>query len=119
MLLIQHCPILQFTKQQLPGMNLLPLWCAGKVAASGQEQMGQVQITEAFQNPDLLQNCLGFLRKYASDMGAHAACAVVPKQAIAYPQVCHNLAGDMYHACCPHRQGVLMERYVISLVVAW
>ena len=49
--------------------------------------MGQVQISTAFESPDLLQNCLSFLRQYATDMGAHAACAVVPKKAIAYPQV--------------------------------
>ena len=49
--------------------------------------MGQVQISTAFESPDLLQNCLSFLRQYAKDMGAHAACAVVPKKAIAYPQV--------------------------------
>lgn len=59
----------------------------GKLAANGQEQMGQVQISTAFNSPDLLQNCLVFLRQYASDMGAHAACAIVPKQDIAYPQV--------------------------------
>ena len=49
--------------------------------------MGKVQISTAFHSPDLLQNCLAFLRQYATDMGAHAACAVVPKQDIAYPQV--------------------------------
>ena len=49
--------------------------------------MGQVQISTAFESPDVLQNCLSFLRQYATDMGAHAACAVVPKKAIAYPQV--------------------------------
>ena len=56
--------------------------------------MGQVQISTAFESPDMLQNCLAFLRQYATDMGAHAACAVVPKQAIAYPQVTPALA------CC-------------------
>ena len=66
--------------------------CAGKKAASGQEQMGQVQITTAFQSPDLLQSCLAFLRQYATDTGSHAACAVVPKQSIAYPQVLRILS---------------------------
>lgn len=59
----------------------------GKKSSDGQTQMGQVQISTAFESPDLLQNCLSFLRQYATDMGAHAACAVVPKKAIAYPQV--------------------------------
>lgn len=59
----------------------------GKKGPDGQTQMGQVQISTAFESPDLLQNCLSFLRQYATDMGAHAACAVVPKKAIAYPQV--------------------------------
>lgn len=66
-----------------PSVYFLP----GKKAASGQEQMGQVQISTAFQSPDLLQSCLAFLRQYATDTGSHAACAVVPKQSIAYPQV--------------------------------
>ncbi len=66
--------------------------CAGKKAASGQEQMGQVQISTAFQSPDLLQSCLAFLRQYATDTGSHAACAVVPKQCIAYPQVLRSLS---------------------------
>ncbi len=66
--------------------------CAGKKAASGQEQMGQVQISTAFQSPDLLQSCLAFLRQYATDTGSHAACAVVPKQSIAYPQVLRTLS---------------------------
>ncbi|KAL0034449.1 hypothetical protein WJX79_002824 [Trebouxia sp. C0005] len=65
-----------------PSVYFLP----GKKAASGQEQMGQVQISTAFQSPDLLQSCLAFLRQYATDTGSHAACAVVPKQSIAYPQ---------------------------------
>lgn len=66
-----------------PSVYFLP----GKKAPNGQEQMGQVQISTAFQSPDLLQNCLSFLRQYATDTGSHAACAVVPKQSIAYPQV--------------------------------
>ena len=72
----------------LPGFSCsITTACAGKKAASGQEQMGQVQISTAFQSPDLLQSCLAFLRQYATDTGSHAACAVVPKQSIAYPQV--------------------------------
>ncbi|KAL3150475.1 hypothetical protein ABBQ32_000299 [Trebouxia sp. C0010 RCD-2024] len=66
-----------------PSVYFLP----GKQTSDGQTQMGQVQISTAFESPDLLQNCLSFLRQYATDMGAHAACAVVPKKAIAYPQV--------------------------------
>ena len=72
----------------LPGFSCsITTACAGKKASSGQEQMGQVQISTAFQSPDLLQSCLAFLRQYATDTGSHAACAVVPKQSIAYPQV--------------------------------
>ena len=78
----------------------------GKKGPDGQTQMGQVQISTAFESPDLLQNCLAFLRQYATDMGAHAACAVVPKKAIAYPQVvlllltfadCSSGGCDMHH----------------------
>ncbi len=49
--------------------------------------MSQVKIKEAFQSPDLLQNCTGFLREYASEKSARAACAVVSLKDIAFPQV--------------------------------
>lgn len=87
----------------------------GKLAANGQEQMGQVQISTAFNSPDLLQNCLVFLRQYASDMGAHAACATVPKQDIAYPQVLLSskcMAAETWHmatACSDHKQHIDTE----------
>ena len=64
--------------------------------------MSQVKVKEAFQSPEMLQNCLGFLRQYASEKSALAACAIVPLQDVKYPQVgllpiaCH-LDGH----CCP------------------
>ena len=41
----------------------------------------------AFNSPDTLQSATAFLRQYAADTDAHAACAVVPRSCIAYPQV--------------------------------
>ncbi|KAK9829175.1 hypothetical protein WJX72_004328 [[Myrmecia] bisecta] len=60
---------------------------AGRKQADGSEESGQVQIRSAFDSPEMLQNCMSFLRKYAIDTEAHAACAIVPKHMIAYPQV--------------------------------
>ena len=40
----------------------------------------------AFESPDTLQSALAFLREYAADTGAHAACAVVRRRDIAFPQ---------------------------------
>jgi hypothetical protein len=47
----------------------------------------QVAIEKAFVSPELLESCTEFLRKYAADSKSHAACAVVNKTAVAYPQV--------------------------------
>ena len=41
----------------------------------------------AFDSPDVLQECTADLRRMASEYGSDAACAVVPKAAVAYPQV--------------------------------
>ncbi|CAL8468533.1 g8073 [Coccomyxa elongata] len=59
----------------------------GPPAADVESAMSQVKIKEAFQSPDLLQNCTGFLREYASEKSARAACAVVSLKDIAFPQV--------------------------------
>ena len=53
--------------------------------------MSQVKISQAFNSPDLLHNCLSFLRDYAAEKAALAACAVVPLSAVAYPQVPYTL----------------------------
>jgi hypothetical protein len=37
--------------------------------------------------PETLQQCLEFLRKYGEETEAHAACVIVSKQDISYPQV--------------------------------
>lgn len=49
--------------------------------------MGRVQVTKAFESPETLQQCTQFLRQYAEDSDAHAACAVIPKGSVAFPQV--------------------------------
>ena len=69
-------------------------FAAGERAAgeSTDDATSQVKIKEAFATPDNLQNCLSFLRQYAADRKARAACAVVPADQIAYPQVCAVMA---------------------------
>ena len=49
--------------------------------------MSEVKISQAFDSPDLLHNCTSFLRDYAQQKAALAACAVVPLKDVAYPQV--------------------------------
>jgi len=59
----------------------------GRRASEGAvEQWGQVRVAAAFESPDTLQSALAFLREYAADTGAHAACAVVRRGDIAFPQ---------------------------------
>jgi hypothetical protein len=75
-------------------MALLPdVVCLGNVqgppSTDLESSMSQVKTKEAFQSPDLLQNCIGFLRQYAGEKSARAACAVVPIKDIAFPQVNH------------------------------
>lgn len=53
--------------------------------------MSVVTVSKAFDSPDLLHNCLSFLRDYAAEKAALAACAVVPLKGVAYPQVLHHL----------------------------
>ena len=61
--------------------------------------MSQVKISQAFGSPDLLHSCLAFLRDYAAEKAALAACAVVPLQAVAYPQVHHVAPASFLHWC--------------------
>ncbi|KAK9840933.1 hypothetical protein WJX81_001084 [Elliptochloris bilobata] len=59
----------------------------GRRSGDQVEQWGQVRVAAAFESPDTLQSALAFLREYAADTGAHAACAVVSRGNIAFPQV--------------------------------
>ena len=65
----------------------LPAHVAGRRGSDGVEQWGQVRVAAAFDSPDTLQSATAFLREYAADTDAHAACAVVPRGCIAFPQV--------------------------------
>ena len=60
---------------------------AGHSQDSGGRQLKQVSVKSAFDSPDVLQECTADLRRMASEYGSDAACAVVPKAAVAYPQV--------------------------------
>ncbi|KAF3325223.1 stress-induced-phosphoprotein 1 [Carex littledalei] len=46
-----------------------------------------VKIDQAFKSPDTHAECYTYLRKYAVDSNAKAACMVAPKSDISYPQV--------------------------------
>ncbi|KAJ6725982.1 TPR REPEAT CONTAINING PROTEIN [Salix purpurea] len=46
-----------------------------------------VNIDKAFESPHSHGNCFSFLRQYAEDSFSKAACLVVPKNIISYPQV--------------------------------
>ncbi|XP_028771585.1 LOW QUALITY PROTEIN: stress-induced-phosphoprotein 1-like [Neltuma alba] len=46
-----------------------------------------VNIDKAFESPHTHGSCFSFLRQYAEDSFSRAACLVVPKSIIAYPQV--------------------------------
>ncbi|KAG6435582.1 hypothetical protein SASPL_100456 [Salvia splendens] len=46
-----------------------------------------VNIDKAFESPHTHNNCFSFLRQYAEDSLSKAACLVVPKNIISYPQV--------------------------------
>lgn len=42
---------------------------------------------QAFESPDTLNSCAGFLRQYVVESSATAACLIVAKKSIAFPQV--------------------------------
>ncbi|KAL8162703.1 hypothetical protein V2J09_014192 [Rumex salicifolius] len=46
-----------------------------------------VNIDKAFESPHTHSNCFSFLRQYAVDSFARAACLIAPKSIISYPQV--------------------------------
>lgn len=46
-----------------------------------------VNVDKAFESPDTLRSCVSFLRQHAVDVSSKAACLVVPKKVIAFPQV--------------------------------
>lgn len=46
-----------------------------------------VNIDKAFESPHTHGNCVSYLRQYAEESFSRAACLVVPKSSISYPQV--------------------------------
>ncbi|KAL8260177.1 hypothetical protein R6Q59_028130 [Mikania micrantha] len=46
-----------------------------------------VNVDKAFESPHTHGDCVSFLRQYAVDSFSRAACLIVPKNAISYPQV--------------------------------
>lgn len=49
--------------------------------------MGMVALEKGFESPETHASCSEFLRKYQQDMDAHAGIVIVPKSALAFPQV--------------------------------
>lgn len=75
-------------------------WCenAGKLDArvyfhsekrkeNSQETVPMVGVDKAFESPDTLSSCVSFLRQHAVDTSSIAACLIVSKRSIAFPQV--------------------------------
>jgi hypothetical protein len=60
---------------------------AGQLQEGGGRQLKQVSVKSAFDSPDVLQECMADLRGMVAEYGSGAACAVVPKTSVAYPQV--------------------------------
>eukprot|EP00262_Sarcandra_glabra_P009424 TRINITY_DN23806_c0_g1_i1.p1 TRINITY_DN23806_c0_g1~~TRINITY_DN23806_c0_g1_i1.p1 ORF type:complete len:366 (-),score=57.99 TRINITY_DN23806_c0_g1_i1:176-1141(-) len=58
-----------------------------KQKAQTDEYAPIVNIDKAFESPHTHSDCFSFLRKYAEDSFSKAACLVVPKSIISYPQV--------------------------------
>lgn len=59
--------------------------CLGKDATK--ETVPNVAVEKAFESPDTLNSCAGFLRQYVVESSATAACLIVAKKSIAFPQV--------------------------------
>ena len=78
------------TNRLQPGRDAVVKYCwllAGKSQEGGSRQLKQVSVMAAFDSPDVLQECTSSLRDMVAEYGSDAACAVVPKASIAYPQV--------------------------------
>lgn len=58
-----------------------------KKKENSQETVPVVAVDKAFESPDTLSSCIAFLRQHAVDTSAVAACLVVSKSSIAFPQV--------------------------------
>lgn len=54
---------------------------------NSEETFPIVAVDKAFESPDTLSSCVSFLRQHAVDTSSVAACLVVSKQSIAFPQV--------------------------------
>lgn len=67
--------------------NSVYFWPPKSKAGGKEEQMTQVSISSAFDSPQVLEECLAFLRQTAQEQGFTAACAVAVQSQVAYPQV--------------------------------
>lgn len=59
--------------------------CLGKDVSK--ETLSNVAVEKAFESPDTLNSCAAFLRQYIVDSSSTAACLIVAKKSIAFPQV--------------------------------
>ena len=67
----------------------LAVWAAeGKVDSACYFEDGfVVGMSKAFEAPEVLQQCTGFLREHAAKTGAQCSCIAVQKSSMAYPRV--------------------------------
>ena len=79
-----------------PFALLLPGKAGGGPGGEDAGENFEVSIRQAFDSPDMLSNCVEFIRKYADDTGSHAAAVVVPRAAISYPQVWKGLGAKQW-----------------------
>ncbi|KAF2290213.1 hypothetical protein GH714_004089 [Hevea brasiliensis] len=71
-----------------------------------------VNIDKAFESPHTHSSCFTFLRQYAEETFSKAACLVVPKSIISYPQSLY----DLLLLYCFGKEGVGLARVYSSLV---
>ena len=76
---------------------------AGQAQDGGGRQLKQVTVKSAFDSPDTLQECTADLRRMAGEFSSNAACAVVPKAAVAYPQARDHLTALFMRRPCKCR----------------
>lgn len=79
----------------------------GNLDNPSKEFLPLVAVDKAFESPDTLQSCVSFLRQYAVDSSSKAACLVVAKKTIAFPQVWKGTGTRKWKAS--HSSGMFVQ----------
>lgn len=72
--------------------------------------------SQAFESPDTLAQCVDFLRRYAVDTGAHAACLVALKSKISFPQVSGRDSDPFFGVLGPCHNPILYPHFSFILL---